>query len=179
MKQFVCYCLIAVIVLSGCKKKKDVETTPPPNPPTDTTTTYKPPVDPAIANTIGFFLDDWTPKNFTVPSYNDVPKASENASVFVTIDASNVITKIPKSITGQNSNLWMSQIVTEVPLMNHLTNLRSNVIRFPGGSISDIFFWNAQKNQPPADAPANLLNADGVSSPAGYWYGKNSESWTF
>ncbi len=179
MKQFVCYCLIAVIVLSGCKKKKDVETTPPPNPPTDTTTTYKPPVDPAIANTIGFFLDDWTPKNFTVPSYNDVPKASENASVFVTIDASNVITKIPKSIAGQNSNLWMSQIVTEVPLMNHLTNLRSNVIRFPGGSISDIFFWNAQKNQPPADAPANLLNADGVSSPAGYWYGKNSESWTF
>jgi len=179
MKQFACYCLIAMILVSGCKKKKDVETTPPPNPPTDTTTTYKPPVDPAIANTIGFFLDDWTPKNFTVPSYNDVPKASENASVFVTIDASNVITKIPKSITGQNSNLWMSQIVTEAPLMNHLTNLRSNVIRFPGGSISDIFFWNAQKNQPPADAPANLLNADGVSSPAGYWYGKNSESWTF
>jgi hypothetical protein len=179
MKQFVCYCLITVIVVSGCKKKKEGETTPPPNPPTDTTTTYKPAVDPAVANTIGFFLDDWAPKNFTVPSYENVPKASENASVFVTIDASNVITKIPKSITGQNSNLWMSQIVTEAPLMNHLTNLRSNVIRFPGGSISDVFFWNAQKNQPPADAPANHVDANGVASPAGYWYGKNSESWTF
>lgn len=178
MKQFVCYCLIATIVVSGCKKKKDGEATPPPNPPTDTTTN-KPPVDPAVANTIGFFLNDWAPKNFTVPSYDDVPKASDNASVFVTVDASGIVTKIPKSITGQNANIWMSQIVTEAPLMNHLTNLRSNVIRFPGGSISDVFFWNAQKNQPPADAPANLVDANGVSSPAGYWYGKNSESWTF
>jgi hypothetical protein len=63
--------------------------------------------------------------------------------------------------------------------MDHITTLKPNIIRFPGGSISDVFFWNAEKNVPPADAPAQLLNAAGVSSAAGYWYGKNSENWTF
>ena len=37
-------------------------------PPTDTT--IVPGVDPAIANTIGFFLDDWTARTFTPPSYD-------------------------------------------------------------------------------------------------------------
>lgn len=170
------YCLLGVMMtgLIACHKK---DNPPAPPPPVDTTTN-KPPTDPAIANTIGFFLDDWAPKNFTAPSYDDVPKPTADATAFVTIDASNVITKIPKSITGQNANIWMSQIVTEAPLMNHIANLHPNVIRFPGGSISDIFFWNAQKNQPPADAPSELLDANGVSSPAGYWYGKNTENWT-
>jgi hypothetical protein len=169
--------LLLAIAVSACHKKNTPGggTT---NPPTDTTT-FKEPVDPPVANTIGFFLDDWAPKNFTVPSYEDMPKTSTDASVFVTVDAANVITKIPKSITGQNSNIWMTQIVTEASLMSHITNLQPNVIRFPGGSISDVFFWNAQKNQPPADAPANLVDANGVSSSAGYWYGKNAESWTF
>lgn len=168
--------LLSLAAMVACNKKGNGGGTTPP--PTDTTT-YKEPVDPPVANTIGFFLDDWAPKNYTVPSYEDVPKPSTNATVFVTVDAANIITKIPKSITGQNSNIWMSQIVTEVPLMNYITNLHPNVIRFPGGSISDIFFWNAQKNQPPADAPANLVDANGASSAAGFWYGKNTESWTF
>ncbi|MGZ3937968.1 MAG: alpha-L-arabinofuranosidase [Flavisolibacter sp.] len=173
MKQFiVCIGLLATI---ACHKKGT--DTNPVTPPGDTTT--KPPTDPPVANTIGFFLDDWAPKTFNVPAYEDVPKPTDANTTFVTVDASNILTKIPKSIAGQNSNIWMSQIVTEVPLMNHLTNLHPNVIRFPGGSISDVFFWNAPKNQPPTDAPANLLDANGVSSPAGYWYGKNTESWTF
>src|SRR5215204_4864468 len=173
MKQMVFY--VSVLLFAACNKKNN--TPDPVIPPADTTT--KPATDPAIANTIGFFLDDWTPRNFTVPAYEDVPKPAETATALVTVDASNIITKVPKFIAGQNSNIWMSQMITEASLINHLTNLRPNVIRFPGGSISDVFFWNAQKNQPPADAPVNLLDANGVSSQAGYWYGKNTESWTF
>lgn len=172
-----CSLLLLLTATVACNKKNNASGSDPT--PTDTTT-FKPATDPPTANTIGFFLDDWAPKNFSVPSsYTEIPKPTENSTVFVAIDASDIITKIPKSITGQNANIWMSQIVTEAPLMNHITNLRPNVIRFPGGSISDFFFWNAQKNQPPADAPANLLDANGISSPAGYWYGKNTESWTF
>ena len=166
---------LSLLFIAGCHKKGSTPGVI--TPPIDTTT--KPATDPAIANSIGFFLDDWAPKNFTLPSYEEIPKSAEVATSFITVDASNIITKIPKSIAGQNSNIWMSQIITEASLMNHLTNLRPNVIRFPGGSISDVFFWNAQKNQPPSDAPANLLDANGVSSQAGYWYGKNTESWTF
>jgi hypothetical protein len=166
---------LSMLFLGACNKNHNTPGSV--TPPVDTTT--KPPTDPAVANTVGFFLDDWELKNFTVPGYEDVPKPTDANTIYVTVDASNIITKIPKSIAGQNSNIWMSQIITEAPLMNHLTNLRPNVIRFPGGSIGDIFFWNAQKNQPPADAPTNLLDANAVSTPAGYWYGKNSESWTF
>jgi len=169
------FCFFGFLLITSCggdKKKTD----PVPSPPADTT--FQPAVDPPVANTIGFFLDDWTPKNFTAPSYDDVVKPSANTDAIITIDASNVITKIPRFIAGQNANIWMSQMVTETSLVNHLTSLHPHIIRFPGGSISDIFFWNAEKNQPPADAPANLLDANGVSSAAGYWYGKNSESWT-
>jgi len=137
-----------------------------------------PPTDPPIENTIGFFLDNWTPKNFTPPTYTDTTAPAAGANIFVTIDASKIVTKIPSSVFGQNGNIWMSQMVTEPTLLNHIKNLKPNIVRFPGGSLSDVYFWNALANQKPADAPANLLDANGVASPAGYWYGKNTESWT-
>src|SRR5436853_6535434 len=72
----------------------------------------------------------------------------------------------------------MQQSVMQSSLLNNITNLHPHVIRFPGGSLSDIFFWNANPGSPPADAPATLSSADGTESAVGYWYGKNSESWT-
>ena len=137
-----------------------------------------PPTDPPIENTIGFFLDNWTPKNFTVLAYTDTAIPAANANIFVTIDASRITTKIPSSIFSHNANIWMSQMVTEPTLINHIRNLKPNVIRFPGGSLSDVYFWNALPNQKPADAPANLLDAEGNSIPSPYWYGKNTDSWT-
>ena len=134
-------------------------------------------IDPPVATTIGFFLNDWSPKSFTIPSYTDTTIPSVSPTITVSIDASKIITKIPLTVFGQNANSWMSQIVTESTLMNHINNLHPGVIRFPGGSISDVYFWN-QTSAPPADAPATLLDADGntVSNP--YWYGKRSDSWT-
>lgn len=168
--------LFPVLLISWCSCKKDNSggggTNPPP------VDTFVTPVDPPLANTIGFFLDDWMPKTFTAPSFEEKPIPTETPTSFVTINVADVVTKVPGSIFGQNANIWMSQMVTEAPLMTHLTNLKPNIIRFPGGSISDIFFWNALPNQKPADAPAELLNANGVSSPAGYWYGKNGDYWT-
>ncbi len=137
------------------------------------------PTDPPVENTIGFFLDAWAPKNFTAPaSYTEVPVPAEAPAAVVRIDASKIITKVPPSVFGHNANIWMSQMVTEAPLMSHLRHLKPNIIRFPGGSISDVFFWNAAPNTPPADAPATLLDADGKASPAGWWYGKNADYWT-
>jgi hypothetical protein len=146
-------------------------------PPVDTTVVIAPAVDPATASTIGFFLNDWQALTFSAPSYTagSVPAAAANT---VTIDRSSIITKIPRGMFGNNANLWMTQLVTEPALLNHLTASKPNIIRFPGGSISDVFFWNAQPNTPPADAPANLVDASGTSAPAGFWYGKNTASWT-
>jgi hypothetical protein len=137
----------------------------------------QPPVDPPIANTIGFFLNDWSSRSFTIPAYTDTTIPS-SASVFITIDASNIITKIAPSVFGQNANIWMTQMVTEPALINHITNLQSNIIRFPGGSLSDVFFWNANPGVHPPDAPDSLMDANGNKIEAGYWYGKNSDWWT-
>lgn len=167
--------LIAVLpIMISCKKKGGSAP-----PPTGDTTTVNPQVDPALANTIGFFMDDWQPRNFTVPTTFTNSSVPASAGVTVTVDRSNVITKVPRSFASNNSNLWMGQIVTETSLMTNLTNLHPHIIRFPGGSISDVFFWNAQPNTPPADAPAQLLQDNGTAVAAGYWYGKNTASWTF
>jgi aspartate 1-decarboxylase len=173
----ICYLtlLLVGIFLFACKKKDGGGSNPPV---TDTTVVIAPAIDPPIANTIGFFLDDWQPVNFVRPTFTDtiIPDA---AAYTVTVDRSSIITKVPRSLFGNNSNLWMTQMVTEPALIDHLTKLHPHIIRFPGGSISDIFFWNAMPNVAPADAPAQLVRADGTSGPAGYWFGKNSDSWTF
>lgn len=136
------------------------------------------PVDPPVANTEGFFLNDWQPKTFTAPSYTDVSQPTATPTSYVSIDASTVLTKVPKSIFGENANSWMTQIVTEPTLMTNINNLHAGVIRFPGGSISDMYFWN-QTSAPPSDVPSTLVDADGntISNPY-YWYGKNTQSWT-
>jgi hypothetical protein len=163
-----------ILLVSSCKKDPKPG---PVIPPVDTTVVIVPPVEPEIANTIGFFLNDWEAKSFTVPPYTEktMPVAS---GYTITVNPSAIITKIPRSEFGNNANLWMTQMVTESTLMQDITNLHPHIIRFPGGSISDVFFWNANKNTPPADAPDSLVDNTGKKSPAGFWYGKNSESWT-
>lgn len=176
-KIFVSLTVIGLLASASCKKSSPGSNNNPPV--TDDTGTVKPQVNPALATTIGFFLDDWQEKTFTKPAAYTAGSVPAASGVTVTVDRSDVITKIPRSIAGNNSNIWMTQIVTEASLMDHITTLHPHIIRFPGGSISDVFFWNAEPNMPPADAPANLVQDNGNSSAAGYWYGKNTASWTF
>ncbi len=168
--------VIFLITLVGCKKSSGVGDAIIP-PPTDTTVIIAPAVDPPLAGTIGFFMDDWQPKTFTAPSFTHTV-APTVSGVTVTVDRSNIITKISRSLFSNNANIWMSQMITEPALMDHISTIHPHIIRFPGGSISDIYFWNAQNNSPPVDAPAQLLNAAGISSAANFWFGKNNENWT-
>ncbi|HEX6169262.1 MAG TPA: hypothetical protein VFZ33_06185, partial [Chitinophagaceae bacterium] len=171
---FIASLFLVTIIFSYCGKK---ETPTPPLNPIDTTT-INPQVDPTLAPTIGFFMDDWAPKNFTIPSSSTAAALPTGVTSTVTVDRSNVITKIPRSIAGNNANIWMTQMVTEPSLIDHLTTLHPHIIRFPGGSLSDLFFWNSPVNTPPADAPANLVQANGSTTPAGYWFGTNAANWT-
>ncbi|MEP6584568.1 MAG: alpha-L-arabinofuranosidase [Ginsengibacter sp.] len=137
-----------------------------------------PPVDPAVANTIGFFLDNWSSKTFVFPAFTDTLLPSSAATVSVNIDASSIITKVPASVFGQNANSWMTQIVTEPSLITDITNLHPDIIRFPGGSISDVYFWDTPPGEKPAGVPDTLLDANGNDVAAGYWYGTNTQNWT-
>jgi len=139
--------------------------------------------DPAVSSTQGFFLDNWVAKTFTKPaSSQSVPKPSASGSVPVIVDLSQILTKASGNIYGNNTNPFMGQYVTEPVLMANITALAPKILRAPGGSLSDVYFWNGDGNnnvQAPADAPANLLSSSGAASAAGYWYGNNTQSWTF
>ena len=164
-------------LLSCSKNNNNGGGTTPPK--TDSTpVVIKPQVDPQLAATIGFFMDDWQAKNFTVPTSVNTVTPPPSASYTISVDRSNVLTKIPRSIAGNNANIWMGDMINETILLDYITTLHPHIIRFPGGSLSDVYFWNANKNMPPADAPTQLVNADGSLSASGYWYGKNTESWT-
>jgi hypothetical protein len=126
----------------------------------------------------GFFLHDWQPKNIVAPAYTDVAKPTAAATVTITADAGNVITKVSKYLFGNNCNPYMTQMVTEPVLLDHIKNASPNIIRMPGGNISSVYFWNRNPGQPPADAPDTLLDADGNKQPSGYWFGKNTANWT-
>ncbi|HZI54489.1 MAG TPA: alpha-L-arabinofuranosidase, partial [Chitinophagaceae bacterium] len=167
--------IIALSFLVSCKKSK---TDPQPDPPGIPTgdTTIIPGVDPATANTIGFFLDDWQAKTFTAPAYvgESVPAT---ATTTVTIDATSIITKIPLSTFGQNAVWWMGPVANEPKFIDPVTKLHPHIIRFPGGSTSDVYFWNAQQGVAPSDAPAQITDEFGAKRDPSYIYGKSNLNW--
>jgi len=167
----------AALVAASCKK---TGTTPPVTLPVVTPGADTIPTDPATASTMGFFMDNWRIKNFETPAGTvSQPLTANAATVTVTVNTGEVITKIAPNYFGNNSNLWCGQLNNQTVMMNHLINFKPGIIRGPAGSVSDVFFFNAANGASPADAPANLVKGDGTTAAAGYWYGKNSEIWTF
>lgn len=166
-----------IVVSLSCKKNNTPSIDSNPPTPGDTTT-VRPVTDPPVANTIDFFLNDWQAKTFTAPEYTETPLANTPAVSIVTVDASSIITKIPRTITGHNANTWMTPMVDQPLFMDHITNLHPHVIRWPAGSASDIYFWNRQAGDVPQDVPAKLMNSNGTLQDAGYWFGKTDNNWS-
>lgn len=163
-----------LLQFASCSKQD--ENVPEPTPTTPEEPVIKEQVDPAVEKTVGFFLDNWTAKNFTSPTDFTLSAVPETTSSTVTVDYAKVITKIPSSIYGNNANLWSGKMITNTPLVTDITNLKPNIIRFPGGSISDVYFWNAASN--PSTVPSKLIKADGTEENSNFWFGKNDADWT-
>ena len=127
----------------------------------------------------GFFLDSWEPKQAVIPGYSETAKPEGTVKAFVIADPDDKIGKISKNLFGNNANTYMGQMVTEPVLLDHIENLSPNVIRFPGGNLSNTYFWNAELDMPPGDAPLRFINGDtGQPYAASFWYGKNTQDWS-
>src|ERR1700733_3722116 len=157
--------LTAFFLLFGvaCKKSDAPASTtnnnPPPPPPPPVVDSIYNPVDPSTAATQGFFLSDWAPKTFTAPAVVTTTPPTATATDVLYINVNKVITKIPKYVYGNNSNLWTGQYVTVPSLMGYIKDLSPNIIRAPAGSISDVYFWNGTAANPaPADVPSQLYS---------------------
>ncbi|MEI9922113.1 MAG: T9SS type A sorting domain-containing protein [Bacteroidota bacterium] len=131
-----------------------------------------------ICNAQVFFPNDGQQKTAIIPTYDDTPVTPKNATTTVSIDFSKIVTPVSKYMYGHNSNIYMTQVIDQDDLMRNLKQLSPNVLRFPGGTISGAFFFNAAKNQRPADAPDKVLDATGKEVSLNYWFGRNTESGT-
>ncbi|WP_205589852.1 alpha-L-arabinofuranosidase [Mucilaginibacter celer] len=173
--------LVAFAVLLSCKKGSK------PNP--DPTLVVDPgnggstgpitaPTDPSIAASQGFFLDDWQGKTFSKPATIAAAKPTASTSINVTADFAQVVSKVSKYLFGNNINPFTGQY-TDGVTVNNITNLSPNIIRAPGGSLSDVYFWDMSAYGKPADAPEHLLKPDGtVDAGSGYWSGNVNDSWS-
>jgi hypothetical protein len=123
----------------------------------------------------GFFMANWQPRTTTSPEYNEVQSVSDPVTVAITVDWSDTLTKIPKYLFGDNANIWTGPMSDNPTLMKNMTNRDMGVLRGPGGSLSDVFFWNRSLNERPDDIPSTLVGSTATDWP---WYGQRAENWT-
>ena len=114
----------------------------------------------------GFFLDDWQEKGAVLPKAVVMEKTWKDPSIQVMVDGAAEVSKVPSYIYGNNAVTWgnMNQHAT---VMKDISNLDPHVLRWPGGNLSQEYFWNLSGGEGPEDIPADI-NAQ---------YGMNVESW--
>jgi len=121
------------------------------------------------AQTTNCFLDDFTPKSAIIPVSQVASKPTNTPSVTVTVTA-DTLGKISKYVFGNAIAVWMGNNTSNITFVKNTQTLNPSLIRFPGGSWSNIFFWNGK----PTDLPDSIY--DGTKGVKGLFYpisGKN------
>jgi len=110
-----------------------------------------------------FFLDDWQPKTASSPDYVNTPQPTGTSAVTITVDLKDTITKVGKYIYGNNAIPWAGKMNNDAATVKNIVNLSPNVLRWPGGNLSNEHFWDAVQDKGPTDIPptlkVNALNA--------------------
>src|SRR5947209_7194088 len=151
-KKYAGLVLLALVGLAACTKHSSSVNVEKPYP-VETDSVYKP-ADPSVPPTVGFFLDGWQSKTFTAPDTTTGSVPSYAVTDSLTINVNQVVAKVSPYLYGNNSNLWMGQMVTESNLMQYIKDLSPKIIRAPAGSVSDIYFWSGVDTaHRPWDAP--------------------------
>ncbi|MCF8224908.1 MAG: T9SS type A sorting domain-containing protein [Bacteroidales bacterium] len=119
------------------------------------------------AQDAGFFLDSWTQKIAELPSFKIAVKTDKDPDVTISLDAEKVINKVPGYVYGNNMITWDNELTNSTTGMTDAKNLNAHVIRWPGGSLSDYYFWNQSFQDRPTDIPETI-------NP---WYGMDTPDW--
>ena len=127
-------------------------------------------------DTQGFFLDNNRLKNAELPPFQTIKPTSSKASVYVEIDASKTIANVSSYLYGNNTNPYMTKVINQPKLMTQLKALSPTVLRFPGGNLSNVYFWDALPNTKPADVPDTILYGDDTKRKRQYfWVGRDDK----
>jgi alpha-L-arabinofuranosidase len=128
--------LIGCLVIAALSCKKN-SVTPVVEPPVTDPVIETPNVVPELP------FGAWASKSFTILSgYDEVSQTTSSKTVDVNINFSKHITKVSKYVYGNNANCFTGWMQNDAPLMQKINNLNMGVMRIPGGSLSDVYFWN-------------------------------------
>jgi len=120
------------------------------------------------------FLEDFAPKNATIPISVSANKTVNSPTVTVTL-SSDTLGKISKYVFGNAIAVWVGNNTDNTTFVKNTQLLNPSLIRFPGGSWSNIFFWNGA----PSDVPDSIFDGttyNGTTAKLGKFYaisGKN------
>lgn len=115
----------------------------------------------------GFFLDNWKERQAAIPLHEVSSKTPNAPGIWVRIEPDSVINKIPPYIFGHNAVTWGGDFDDNARAQEDLKKLQAHVLRWPGGSLSNNYFWNMSPGQKPLDIPGEM-------NP---WPGMNTEDW--
>ncbi len=124
-----------------------------------------------------FFLD-FEPKTATIPPYTDYDQTTAWPSVDVWINYEDTVAPVSKYLFGTSATLYTKQYPAHQTLVDRVQTLSPTLIRFPGGSLANVYFWDSPRDNPPSDVPDSIVNADGEKEKLWPWYGGNTDSWT-
>jgi hypothetical protein len=100
------------------------------------------------------FLEDYYPKYISSPPSIDTIKPSTTPNVTVTINGADTLGPVSNYIFGNATAVWVGENVNNTTLVPYLQQLSPSLIRFPGGSWSNIYFWNGL----PGDIPESIYD---------------------
>lgn len=97
------------------------------------------------------FLEDFELKYATIPPFENAEKPSASPSITITLNVADTLGKVSKYIFGNALAVWIGNDPIRDPVfIRNVQLLSPTLIRYPGGSWSDIFFWNGKvENVPP------------------------------
>jgi hypothetical protein len=109
------------------------------------------------------FVNDWKAKTMKNPVGINTLQTEQIPTVVITINATDTINKVSKYLFGGNLNPYSPLFKKDSVSLRHLKNLNTSVLRWPGGNLSNDYFWNAKTK---ADLPDDLPGTK-------YWLGSD------
>ncbi|WP_423126944.1 T9SS type A sorting domain-containing protein [Gaoshiqia sp. Z1-71] len=117
------------------------------------------------------FLEDFEPKEATITVSAVANKTMNARTATVTLSA-DTLSKISKYVFGNSIAVWMGHNTGESKFVENTTLLSPSLIRFPGGSWSNVYFWDELPN----DIPDNVFDSSG--NPTEFFPIPGKDFWT-
>jgi len=118
------------------------------------------------------------PKYAEKPEYVETGLSRDVPTVHITVHCRDTLAGVSPLIYGANANVYMTQMVDNPKLIRFIRQLSPNIIRYPGGNLSSLFFWDHAPDTPPEGAPDTLYGGLEKRYSEQYWYGRNDKAGT-